>query len=724
MPHINRSDDLRTGFFIFILIYLSSLSFNIFSLDDSNAALFENTKLSHIPVAYKGRFRPLDVYSRLWLYDFYHGQNIKKTQLSAFHIPDGSSQELVWRLHFLGHKHWDDAPFFWIHLADLKKLLNLDPKTDTFSYNQLRQKIYLEKDSSASFLSHLAIYTFLKNFKDPSNRSGSEKQELAQLNPGLWIAFHNNDIVVMASSLTPPWNNLQKGMILLKDARQRIDSIINQDRAQAEEAIALMASMSDYEKTGDASLKQNQALANSLRELQKNSLSPQDIGLTLEMQMPLSARLQQSGTTIKALPSIYKNGEWYSLHALKSQVYDPALQKIVPVGNFTPYSDELFNAIRNTYAELEKSIQTTFSGSASVSIDERQEARIGQLADKLSELLIEGYATLAGTSYKQATGKGLSYPSIGQLRMESSYYRYPLTEASIALYALALLTFLLAITTNKTALNKWALCLMLLGFCVHTVVLLMRCYILGRPPVSNMFETVIYVPWIAVLASFILYYAFKNPLVLIGSCTASLVLLIVLKLTNVNSSMENVQAVLDSQYWLIIHVLMVVGSYGLFILSGILGHIYLICSIVKKHETPSMQFIAKFTLQAMYMGIAMLIPGTILGGVWAAESWGRFWDWDPKESWAFISCCVYLIWVHAFRFHHIRNFGLAVGSVVGLLAISFTWYGVNYILGTGLHSYGFGSGGELYYYLFLICEIAFLGIVGVLHNRNVKIGSQ
>jgi hypothetical protein len=106
-----------------------------------------------------------------------------------------------------------------------------------------------------------------------------------------------------------------------------------------------------------------------------------------------------------------------------------------------------------------------------------------------------------------------------------------------------------------------------------------------------------------------------------------------------------------------------------------------------------------------------------LGGVWAAESWGRFWDWDPKESWAFISICLYLIWVHAYRFHRIASFGLAIGAVTGLLAISFTWYGVNYILGTGLHSYGFGSGGELYYYLFVGAESALLIFVAFAQKK-------
>ncbi len=113
-----------------------------------------------------------------------------------------------------------------------------------------------------------------------------------------------------------------------------------------------------------------------------------------------------------------------------------------------------------------------------------------------------------------------------------------------------------------------------------------------------------------------------------------------------------------------------------------------------KPETSALPQLSKSILHTMYIGTAMLIAGTILGGVWAAESWGRFWDWDPKESWAFISSCCYLIFIHAYTFRYIHQIGLAIGAVIGLWAISFTWYGVNYILGTGLHSYGFGSGAK------------------------------
>jgi ABC-type transport system involved in cytochrome c biogenesis permease subunit len=239
---------------------------------------------------------------------------------------------------------------------------------------------------------------------------------------------------------------------------------------------------------------------------------------------------------------------------------------------------------------------------------------------------------------------------------------------------------------------------------------------------------VLYVPWVAACASLLLPAFRRHSLALLAACVTSIGLLVILEVTDLNQSLDQVQAVLDSQFWLLIHVLLVVGSYGIFILGAIMGHFYLGMFIAQRQENATMKHLSYMILQTLYGGTAMLIAGTILGGVWAAESWGRFWDWDPKESWAFISSCFYLIWIHAYRFHRIASFGLAIGAVSGLLAISFTWYGVNYILGTGLHSYGFGSGGEYYYYAFIGSECLFLGVAlwsyfsrGVLKTESKRI---
>lgn len=297
------------------------------------------------------------------------------------------------------------------------------------------------------------------------------------------------------------------------------------------------------------------------------------------------------------------------------------------------------------------------------------------------QTLWDKYDAYAGKPYRYGALSTLSYPSKGRLIAESLYYHLPLLEVAIVLYVLAALSF---------HFRRVSFTLAVAAFLLHSTLLLMRIYILGRPPVANMFETLLYVPWVIMILSY------KRPA--IGAVLAAS-LLTLAKTTGSVYEMENVQAVLDSGYWLTIHVLMIVASYGAFLLSAAFAHIEL--------WRPS-PFSKSGTLNMMYIGTALLIPGTILGGVWAAESWGRFWDWDPKESWAFISSCLYLAVIHAYRFGHIGAKGVAIGSILGFQAILFTWYGVNYLLGTGLHSYGFGSGGEIYYFLFIGAEALFL----------------
>ncbi len=426
--------------------------------------------------------------------------------------------------------------------------------------------------------------------------------------------------------------------------------------------------------------------------------------LLLEEKFPLLERLSQADSTFIVLPGRYRSGVWYSIKALELKILNPQTLKLENISNFTLYSDQLFSEIQTLYHRLTQQ---------NLAFKESQEL-INQIFAKLNE----GYAPLAGQPYQEAFGKTLTYPSILQLKTESCYHAYPWTFICLLLYASACLCFILAALFQQRALAPSATLFLIAAFSLHTILLAARSYILARPPVSNMFETVIYVPWIAVLAGFLLRITFKSTVALLASSLTALFLLTLLQFTGLDNRMDNVQAILDSQYWLIIHVLLVVGSYGAFFLCGILGHIYLGTYFLKGDETPALQSIAKLILQTMYAGVAMLIFGTLLGGVWAAESWGRFWDWDPKESWAFISICIYLLWIHAYIFHRIADLGLAIGSILGLMAITFTWYGVNYLLGAGLHSYGFGQGGAAFYYVYLATEIIFIS--AILTRRRLK----
>jgi ABC-type transport system involved in cytochrome c biogenesis permease subunit len=684
---------------ILILSFLISVFCRI-DAQITSQELFTDTTLQRLPSAFKGRFRPVESYARLWLYDTYHNEHIIRMHRQAFHSSEGSALDLLWKMHFLGHTPWDNAPFFHVHNKSLIRLLQLDSSQDHFSYNQLFHSIYENKETNLRFTKLLMIYHFLNIYHDPSNRSRSEKLELASLAPGLWVMFQNDDIIAASGPIPLLWQQIEPGMLLIANGRNLGSEYIQENKRLADDGLNLLTALNQYTQINGPSSKQDNAFASDLNQMLADRKSPREIALALETRFPIYERLMHVDPMLKVLPGYRGEGEWLPLKALKINVYNPNTQKLQLVGNFTLYPDEQFDSIRRTYLALENAVLQT-----------NQDVLVQTLSRQLATLLNNNYASLAETSYKESTEKTISYPSIRQLGAEVIYTQYPWIALTIITYAFSAGLLLLAMGIQKRSIHILGLIFLIFAFCLHTSVLALRCYILGRPPVSNMFETVIYVPWIAVLASFLLYRKLKSAFVLIASSLVALVLLTVLQVTNISSGLENVQAVLDSQYWLIIHVLLVVGSYGVFALSGILGHLYLIFFSIHKREIPAMQFINKCTIQSIYLGVAMLIPGTILGGVWAAESWGRFWDWDPKESWAFISICIYLIWIHAYTFHHIKNFGLAVGAVIGLIAISFTWYGVNYVLGTGLHSYGFGSGGEAYYYSYLVGELLFLAVV-------------
>jgi|GEM_PF-976963 len=698
----------KSNFNLYILLFIFIFSFgtisNLFSADSLN----ESYKT--LPVSYKGRFVPLDVYARLELQEFYGKLQIKKEHQAAFNLSDRSALTYLLSHYFYGHEQFDDSPLFSIHYAESKKLLGLNLKENHFSYHLLSKAIYENEESNLRLMSLLIPYFFIKNIQDTSNRTTSSKQEIKQLTPGLFATLNGDKLIIAKTPNSAPWNFLKTGFVLTDNFNENLE-IIGKSRLIVDELLNLLSLINTYKSSNGMGNADNLAFENSFKELQEKQIAPKEIAVLLETQHPLIKRLHNSGSLLKVLP-LKRSAGFVSLHALALKTYDSKTASLNSVGNFTNYSDNEFEAIKKTYFEIEASVK------------EKNESLTFIKFKELANALNESYNSLAGTPSKEAFQKKIDYPTKKQLQAELAYYQYSFLEITIFLYAVALIGLILSVTLKKNLVTACSITIATVGFMLHTFILALRCYILKRPPVSNMFETVIYVPWIAMIAGFIFYIRFKNPILLIASCFSALSLLILLEVTGMNNSLENVQAVLDSQYWLIIHVMAIVGSYGIFFLSGILSQIYLIQYLIRGKETAEMKFLTNFILQTMYVGVLLLIPGTILGGVWAAESWGRFWDWDPKESWAFISACIYLIVIHAYRFHKITSFGLSLGSVIGLLAISFTWYGVNYILGTGLHSYGFGSGGEIYYYVFILSELTFLTIVSYKHKNIIEMKSK
>ncbi len=230
------------------------------------------------------------------------------------------------------------------------------------------------------------------------------------------------------------------------------------------------------------------------------------------------------------------------------------------------------------------------------------------------------------------------------------------------------------------------------GFLVQAIGLLVRVLVAGRPPVTNMYESIIWVAFGTILFALIFEKIYHAGVFLLGAIPIALLSLILADSQPLilDPSIHPLTPVLRDNFWLTIHVLTITLSYAAFALSLGVAHVALIRIILHKNVAASLYNYLYRTLQ---VGVLLLATGTILGGVWANYSWGRFWDWDPKETWALIALLGYLLLLHGRLAGRWGGFGLALGSVIAFLSVLMAWYGVNFVLGAGLHSYGFGTGG-------------------------------
>lgn len=275
-----------------------------------------------------------------------------------------------------------------------------------------------------------------------------------------------------------------------------------------------------------------------------------------------------------------------------------------------------------------------------------------------------------------------------------------------------LLAFIILSFFKKTSpLRPVSIALLIAAIFFHTAGLVLRVLILSRPPVSNMYESVVYMNWVLMVAAAVFALARKQSAPASIGALVSAVIMIYGDLLPLDTSLEVLVPVLRSNYWLTIHVMTIVSSYGVLGLAMGLGHRHLILAMRGKLSKAESERSGLLIHRVIQVGLLLLGIGTVLGGVWANESWGRFWGWDPKETWALITFLGYLIIVHLKFSKKISDWWLAMSAVLGFLLVLMTWYGVNFVLGRGLHSYGQGSGGMEWVVLYLALEFAFAVLV-------------
>ena len=314
------------------------------------------------------------------------------------------------------------------------------------------------------------------------------------------------------------------------------------------------------------------------------------------------------------------------------------------------------------------------------------------------------------------------YPTERSIAIEVHYKSFHPFMFAWIFYLLAAVLLGVAWQTDGALLYKVAWAAALIAFGLHTYGFVLRMVITGRPPVSNMYESVVWVSWGCVVFSMIFEFLGRRKFVLLAGASVAVICLVVADLapTILDGGIQPLEPVLRSNMWLTIHVLTITLSYSAFFLAWGLGNIGL--WFILRGDKPTSERARAFSLsvyRAIQVGVVLLAAGTILGGVWADYSWGRFWGWDPKETWAFIALMGYLALLHARLTGWAQNFGTMAGAVIAFNLVLMAWYGVNFVLGAGLHSYGFGAGGIEYVGGFVAIDLIYLGFVAYIRFGKV-----
>ena len=351
--------------------------------------------------------------------------------------------------------------------------------------------------------------------------------------------------------------------------------------------------------------------------------------------------------------------------------------------------------------------------------------KFGEVADLLKDL----------KTYQREAGEKV-VPSESKVNMEIRYNKMNIFGNSLKMYSLIgfilLIVFFVRIflkpsyRSEKTVkrIGNVLVGLLAIVFIFHGFGLAMRWNISGHAPWSNGYEAVVFIAWVTMIAGF--SFMRKNPVIIAGTAILAALMIFVTEMNLMDPEITPLQPVLKS-YWLMIHVAIITGSYGFLGLGAILSFLNLTMYIFRNKNNGKLitlhinelSHVAEMTIT---IGLFMLTIGTFLGGIWANESWGRYWGWDPKETWALVSVLVYAVILHL-RFIPALNgkFLFNLVSFWGYSAILFTFFGVNFYL-VGLHSYAQGEGlGQFPLWLWITIGIFVLySMLSYMKSREYK----
>lgn len=280
---------------------------------------------------------------------------------------------------------------------------------------------------------------------------------------------------------------------------------------------------------------------------------------------------------------------------------------------------------------------------------------------------------------------------------------------------------------DKASLTGWAMLATIIALCalvlfkrfnlaiifaavtvlIQTVYIALRVYISGRAPITNMYETVLFSGYGALILAMIIGHFKKEKVFVYMGLTYNFCTLMMITFAGsmVSSTISPLVPVLRDNFWLSTHVTTIIMSYGALALSWILANTILIRNKFQSLSVKDEIYYNDVIYTSLKWGVSMLAAGVILGGVWADYSWGRFWGWDPKETWSLIVLCLYMAILHGRYTNWITSKRFTRYVAAAFMSVMMAWFGVNYILASGLHSYGFSEGGAIFLGSFFFIQI-------------------
>ena len=299
--------------------------------------------------------------------------------------------------------------------------------------------------------------------------------------------------------------------------------------------------------------------------------------------------------------------------------------------------------------------------------------------------------------------------NMDNLKTERWYNSVDLFVKSIILYILAFLVLAISWMNQNVHVRRISYLSLLCGLGFHLYGIILRIIIMQRPPISTLYESIIFVSVIGVICATILEYNRQDGTGIFAGSICGIVLHFVgFGYANDGDTLGMLVAVLNSNFWLATHVTTITTGYGTSLFAGLLGHIYLLQAIRYPNDKKYLKTIGSNVYGATLFALFFTMFGTILGGIWADQSWGRFWGWDPKENGALLIVMWQIMMLHFRITGFVKPLGFALGMVLNNIIVVLAWFGVN-LLSVGLHSYGFAEGIARNLVIFILAEL----IIGI-----------